>query len=176
MASAPLDTYYDQFSSIIRDLHNHSTDDELIVLSCGSWASFIQDKGAVNIFNDIPVRTDIPYSIRPPIDWLNSAALQWGVWTDVPIEDWLRSQFDRACHYHLLTDLKSLPFINKIFIAEISENPIDLFKAFIGTSDEWSSKLNQSTHPALLELLVKNRGLYGRSPHNPLAENILFAG
>lgn len=69
---------------------------ETPILSSEGWLPQAPVFTASGILADLPAPTHVIMFLRPPLDWLNSAWWQWGIWQEPDIYTFLEKNTDRA--------------------------------------------------------------------------------
>jgi hypothetical protein len=106
--------------------------------------------------------------MRPPLDWLNAAYWQWGVWTTHDISGWLeRSNLS----YSFGTDLQAwsrIPNV-RLHIRRAQPDAVRRFSRFIGCDLPAVGTQNASAPPSLVGFLRRNRQ-FRAGPHDSSVE------
>jgi len=121
---------------------------------------FTQDAGA-------PV--EICAFVRPPIDWLNAAYWQWGVWSGRPFQAWVERTEMPYSLGAMLTRWAALP--NTRLRLGFSGDVLAEFEETEGVALPRPAQRNVSLPPAMLGFLMRNRR-YRSNAHDNAAEFI----
>lgn len=146
--------------------------DDVVILSNEGWANGLSQsfKDALNRFS-IPV--EILFIVRAPVDWMNSSWWQWGAWSGLSLEDWIKSQMPSVDYYSQYEHWNGLDIVESINIYEISQGLIGSLENFLNLSADSlriQNNVNVGTNFSLLRHLINNKEKYGRKVHDPQVE------
>ena len=83
-------------------------------MSCEGWINHSQLFDNL-ILKDLPSNSvEVVLYIRPPLDWLNSAWWQWGAWSGVEFEKWVRNSIRHVLWARLEKAWNEIRAINKV--------------------------------------------------------------
>ncbi|MEL6586278.1 MAG: hypothetical protein AAFY65_11230 [Pseudomonadota bacterium] len=133
------------------------------ILSNESWLAhstrfgqILQDAG------NPPVRA-FAY-VRPPLDWLNAAYWQWGLWTGLSFGDWL-SRWNMPYRMGTqLDDWATIPGV-QLNVRLLDRDVVDSFATDLGVTLPRPARANTASAPALLGFLLRNRAQFRPGPH-----------
>lgn len=99
---------------------------------------------------------DVVAFLRPPVDWVNAAFWQWGVWHQPDLDKWIaRSNM----HYSFADDLKAWATIPNLRLTVRSQKPnvVAKFAGFYDLPLEPEYQTNMASPAILTGVLLRNR-------------------
>lgn len=169
-SSVPFSEMTVPFHVMIRELSHLFESGSTVVLSCEGWAADSCLDSVKNTLEELNIEVDVFFVTRPPIEWMNSAWWQWGIWGGEKLEEWVRAKVDVVNFWRQLNFWSSLSVVGRVQVCDLSQNPLYLFQDFIGAPREDVRSINLRTSPALLEHLLNNKERHNRTIHNPEVE------
>ncbi|WP_425074080.1 hypothetical protein [Sagittula sp. S175] len=116
-------------------------------------------------------RVDVFAAARPPLEWLNAAYWQWGVWTGQGIDDWLERQ---VMPYRLGSDLEAwaaLPGV-RLHLALTPDVVADFAERFGVALPADPTRRNAALPAAMVGFLIRNRR-FRRNAHDSAVDFVL---
>ena len=116
-------------------------------------------------------RVDVFAAARPPLEWLNAAYWQWGVWTGRSIDDWLERE---VMPYRLGSDLQdwaALPGV-RLHLALTPDVVADFSERFGVAVSSDPTRRNAALPPAMVGFLIRNRR-FRRTAHDSAVDFVL---
>lgn len=108
--------------------------------------------------------------VRPPLDWLNAAYWQWGVWTGLDFQTWLDA---RALPYVLGSQLARWAALDNTRLdIHASGDVLAAFSGSHGVDLPRPAQVNASMPPALIGFLLRNRR-YREDAHSSATDFIV---
>ena len=106
--------------------------------------------------------------LRAPVDWLNAAYWQWGVWSEPRFERWYAAS---RCPYTLAEDLEGWAAIPNLRLHVFSgrTDVVNSFAGHLGVALNGSQTANRASPPALIGFLLRNRQ-FRPDAHTPQTE------
>ncbi|MBN9889810.1 hypothetical protein [Salipiger abyssi] len=142
-------------------------EDVLPVVSNESWVNHPEAfAGALAGWGHPPV--DVVVYMRPPVDWVNAAYWQWGVWHAPNIGGWLTGGVPKYRFGALLEDWARIPNV-RLCLGGFRPDVVAKFAARYDVALPGGSMSNSSSPPALIGFLLRNRR-FRPSGHAPAAE------
>jgi len=113
---------------------------------------------------------DVQAYARPPLDWLNSAYWQWGVWTGRSFDSWLQNikmSYQLGAQFSMWRALK-----NVRLRVHLAGNVLDHFNADHGVTLTSQGARNTSQSPAMVGFMLRNRR-FRKTPHDSATEFVV---
>lgn len=170
VASIPFKSMKSGFVASLDRVLNHVKANEIPIVSSEGWAASASAYDLKSRLEQSDITVDVFFVVRSPIDWINSAWWQWGVWGNTALDKWIPGMIRAANFYEHYLQWKTIRNVSRIKMVDISQNPVSQFQGFLQVEALSTEPANQGTHPALLEHLVANKDKYNRTVHNPKIE------
>lgn len=141
------------------------------IVSCEGWIAY--PKAFAHQFKawGHPRLMIVAY-VRPPLDWLNSAYWQWGIWTGLTFAQW----YERTgMSYKLGTQLQAwnnMPNID-LRIHGAHRDVVQSFGSDLQVAMPDIPSANRSSPPALIGFLLRNRKRFRPSAHSSSVEFVV---
>lgn len=119
-------------------------------------------------------RADVVAFVRPPLDWMNAAYWQWGVWTGYGFRDWLRLS---GMHYALGAQLAGWAALKAVTL-HVGPSGQDVVAGFGQrfdlnlTAKGGGQAVNSAASPAFIGLQLRHRR-FRRDGHDSAVEFVL---
>lgn len=113
---------------------------------------------------------DVVAFLRPPVDWVNAAYWQWGIWHAPSIDAWLQQG---NLHYRLGLNLEAwskIPNV-RLHVRRPLPDVVQKFSEVFGVTLPAVGMPNASSPPSLIGFLLRNRR-FRRSAHDSSVEFI----
>lgn len=137
------------------------------ILSSEGWIAHPRWFGAELQARGSPTVEGVVY-LRPPIDWVNAAWWQWGIWTAPNLDAWL----DRGPPLYrfgpLLEEWAAIPNL-RLHVRPTRPDAVADFAALYGISLPSPSVRNAASPPSLTGFFLRNRQ-FRRTGHDTAAE------
>lgn len=178
------------FKQGIRDVLALADGYTVPIISCEAWAEFYPLFKEYEILEDIEdIKFRVLLFVRPQVSWLNSAWWQWGAWSRLSCEDWIRKCSLRSCDWHSIAcGWENLHKNIEVTVYDTSrydssnnqQTLVDFLDVEIPDTIQVNSFANQSAPRALIEFFERNRH-FRPSEHDALIEftlkqHVLFNG
>lgn len=108
--------------------------------------------------------------VRPPVDWLNAAYWQWGVWSGISIDQWIAGAGKRYRPGRWLADWAALPGL-RLVVRPSGGDVVASFAEAFDLDLVARSRANTAAPPALIGLMLRHRR-FRPDPHMPAVEFI----
>lgn len=148
----------------------HSIDSSTIVMSNEGWILYPETLG--RLIERIKFSIDIVIYIRPPIEFLNSGWWQWGAWSNLSLNDWLRKHIPLSKWSNFINRWNSIKNINNIIVRILPNNIVEDFGDIIGVGSLEQVDVNRGLPGVILRLYQRNR-ILRRGPHDSRIDFIL---
>lgn len=164
------------FASGWQQIADFAGPDDTILISCEGWAyhSFLTPEVVANI-GRLPLRPDVFFLTRPPVDWVNAAWWQWGVWEDRTLQDAL-AQYAGINFLESVQHWEAVENIGTLGLFDISQGPLESLARFarleLDGPIEFES-VNTATDYDLLRHLARHPSIYQRTKSSPQTEFLL---
>lgn len=163
----------DLFERGWKEIEDFAGPDDTIITSSESWCgpNFLTPEVEANL-NSLPIRPDVFYLTRPPVDWANAAWWQWGVWAQ---DKWAENLED-YCAINFLETVRlweAVENIGTVGVFDISQGPLECLARFANLELDGPiefGRVNVATDYDLLRHLVRNPSNYRRTESFPLDE------
>jgi hypothetical protein len=110
--------------------------------------------------------------IRPPVDWINSAWWQWGVWSAPNVDRFLRRAFlQTRWHAHAAAWAK-VEGVARVTLRLAADDVVGRFFRLLPAPAPAAGRENSGIPPAFLSFLLRNRS-YRDTAHTPQVEFIV---
>ena len=110
--------------------------------------------------------------VRPPLDWLNAAWWQWGVWTGQGFGDWAKRNLSQARWTRFAREWAEVPGVAAVHVRLADRDVVASFSALFDLpAPRAAAAVNTTLPPALMAFLLRNRDLRP----DPHASRIEFA-
>ncbi|AXO14387.1 hypothetical protein [Thalassospira indica] len=166
VCSCAIRAFYNNAVQTFKNIRDRLAENEVAVLSFEAWAEEIRSFDLSHVFKEAEIEVEVIFVVRSPIDLLNSAWWQWGVWTGNTIEADTKKRIGMVKFAELAERWGNLPNVSKIHLIELQQNPFKRLQEILELDSAPAPHLNVSTHPALLEHLIKYQQEFGRGEHN----------
>lgn len=125
-----------------------------------------------NILPEMGLEAKVIMFIRPPLDWVNSAWWQWGVWTNRSLERWVKNVFDEVKWDQHIESWMAVPGVSSVEVRLTTDSVVDQFFALLGAPAVKAQLVNSSLSPDLLRFFQRNRE-FRQGPHESRIEFVL---
>ncbi|MBY6127076.1 hypothetical protein [Roseovarius atlanticus] len=142
----------------------------------GGWVPILSCEGWINhpqIFADALAqmrypRVDVVGFLRAPVEWVNAAWWQWGIWTGYSLDVWLKR---RLLFYGFADNLKAWAAIPgvRLHVRHSRPDVVQKFVSLYGCDLQMRVPGNASAPASLIGFLLRNRA-YRTTPHDAQAE------
>lgn len=125
------------------------------ILSNEGWIAHA-DAFAKNLINPDAGATEVVVFVRPPLEWLNAAYWQWGVWGGLKFDTWLNRP---PAQYRLGQQIEAwsrVPGI-RLRVRTAKQDVVGAFGDHYRLDLERQPRSNPSAPPALTGFLLRNR-------------------
>ncbi|KMW58815.1 hypothetical protein AIOL_003795 [Candidatus Rhodobacter oscarellae] len=115
------------------------------------------------------------FYVRPQVEFINSSWWQWGVWGNMPFEQWYKHRLRESKWDEMLVAMSALPVEHELHIGTCSENVVADFYAKLGVDPKpelLNARTNETLSTAAISFLLRNRK-YRPTPHANKADVIL---
>lgn len=170
VCSGSFSGFYNNAVQTFKNIRDSLAENEIAILSFEGWAEEVNSWDLSHLFKEANIEVEVLLVIRPPIDLLNSAWWQWGVWSGQTLEKDVQKRIGMVKFSELAEKWGNLPNVSKIHLIELHQNPFKRLREILNLGDIPAPHLNVTTHPALLEYLIKFRKEYRRGEHDSLLE------
>ena len=141
------------------------------ILSCEGWIAH-SGPFAAQLSRMGNPRLSVFAYVRPPLDWLNAAFWQWGVWTGLRFDQW----YARAgMKYRLGAQLEAWARIPNVVlrIRSVHDDVVACLSADLQVTLPPPPLTNGATPPAVVGFLMRNRERFRPSPLVPATEFVI---
>jgi hypothetical protein len=139
------------------------------ILSCEGWINH-PDIFAHKLAEWGNPSVDVVAFLRPPVEWMNAAWWQWGVWSVRNVDVWLNRQF---LPYEFADNLQRwarIPNLN-LHVRRSRPDVVHKFSQLSGAELQERSSGNVSSPASLIGFMLRNRR-FRETPHDARAEFI----
>lgn len=127
------------------------------------------------LFRDLELKSLVFLYIRPQVELINSSWWQWGVWENIPFQQWYkRTQKGGRWNQHIKR-IRDLEFVQDLHVGVCSNDVVsDFYRRLSVTipSGVVPPRTNKSLGTEELSFLLRHRD-YRPDPHSPRADFIL---
>ena len=116
-------------------------------------------------------RADVVAFVRPPLDWVNAAYWQWGVWTGYGFRDWLRLSGMRYALGAQLTGWAALEAVT-LHVGGSGQDVVGSFGQRFGLDLAGGQAVNSAASPAFIGLQLRHRK-FRRDGHDSAVEFVV---
>ena len=153
-----------------RVMQNASQQGHVPMLSNEGWIGAAAAFGT-NFLAEPGRRADVVAFVRPPLDWVNAAYWQWGVWTGYGFRDWLRlSKMRYALGAHL-AQWAALQAVT-LHVGPSGQDVVAGFGQRFGLKLTAGQAVNSAASPAFIGLQLRHRR-FRRDGHDLAVEFVL---
>lgn len=170
VCSCAIQGFYNNAVQTFKNIRDSLAENEVAVLSFEAWAEEIRSFDLSHVFKEAEIEVEVIFVIRSPFDLLNSAWWQWGVWTGKTLKEDTKNRIGMVKFAELAERWGNLPNVSKLHLIELEQNPFKRLQEILGLDSISAPHLNVTTHPALLEHLIKYQKEFGRGEHNGVIE------
>ena len=137
--------------ALARTIARHRAAGRDVVLSNEGWARHAARFAESRFVERVAPDAEIVVSVRPQVEWLNSAWWQWGAWSDRPFDRWMRRQRDLGSYdWHATVEAwKTVPGVAAIRVMPASFDVVGAFRRATGLPLVGGPRSNR-TAPAVL--------------------------
>jgi len=170
-ASLPLSGHADPvWAALQRVMQNARQQGHVPMLSNEGWIGAAAAFGA-NFLAEPGRRADVVAFVRPPLDWMNAAYWQWGVWTGYGFADWLRLSGMRYALGAQLAQWAALEPVT-LHVGPSGQDVVAGFGQRFGLNLTAGQAVNSAASPAFIGLQLRHRKLR-RDGHDSAVEFVL---
>lgn len=142
------------------------------ILSCEGWARAAEAFAETRLPERLGGGARAIMFVRPPVDWLNSAWWQWGTWTRLSLDVYIKRNLPRL-RWPLLADAwKAVPGVSGVDVALATSDVTVRFFNMLDVTPPPPVTTNAGMPSALLMFMQRNRS-YRPDPHSPKTEFIV---
>ena len=144
----------------------------LPILSSEGWARQHGQIAASGLLDKIG-GAHVVLFVRPPVDWLNSAWWQWGVWTGMPQDKFVRRNLKTLDWAATARAWQAVPGVNRVTVA-LADDVTARFFALLDAPAPDIARSNTGTPAAFLMFLTRNR-VFRKDLHDSRTEFVVAA-
>ncbi|MGB0905251.1 MAG: hypothetical protein ACPGVJ_10165, partial [Mangrovicoccus sp.] len=93
-----------------------SDTDAVPVFSSEGWMARANRFAEAGFLERAGIEAEVVLFVRPPIEWLNSAWWQWGVWCDVTLQHWMRANIKMTKWAKWAQSWSNVPGVSKVHL------------------------------------------------------------
>ncbi|MDZ4393504.1 hypothetical protein [Cypionkella sp.] len=158
------------WAALQRVMQNATRQDHVPILSNEGWI------GAAAAFGQGFLakpgrRAEVVAFVRPPLDWVNAAYWQWGVWTGYGFRDWLRLSKMRYALGGQLAQWAGLDAVT-LHVGGMGQDVVAGFGQRFGLDLASGQAVNSAAAPAFIGLQLRHRK-FRRDGHDSAVEFVL---
>ena len=143
------------------------------ILSNEGWIYSAEDFKREHLLGALNLRPRIFAFVRPPLEWLNSAWWQWGAWTGVSLERWIRNAHQRPDWHEHLRKWAEVPGVASVEAKVLGKDVANQFWTHIGAKPPYSTTRQNSALPeGILRFFQRNRA-FRPGPHDSKIDFLL---
>lgn len=165
--SGPADPVWDVLERVMQTASQH---DHVPILSNEGWLGAYAAFGA-GFLAEPGRRADVVAFVRPPLDWMNAAYWQWGVWTGYGFRDWLRLSGMRYALGAQLAGWAAQPSVT-LHVGPSGQDVVAGFGQRFGLKLLGGQAVNSAASPAFIGLQLRHRR-FRRDGHDSAVEFVL---
>lgn len=129
------------------------------ILSCEGWARRAVPFQKSGVFERLGGGVHVVLFVRPPLDWLNAAWWQWGVWSGADLDLNLQRAIPNVRWPKLAQQWADTPGIDAVHVRLADCDVVQTFFDLIEAERPVTRDTNASLPPALQAFLLRNRDL-----------------
>lgn len=129
------------------------------ILSNEGWTRQIELFKEGEILERLGLRPMVVIYVRPQVAWLNSAWWQWGAWSELDFEAWLRRQLPKVDWWSLITPWHQWVGRSNVQVRLLPDDILGDFFAIIESRAPKAERSNASLPGSVLRLLQRHREL-----------------
>ena len=141
----------------------------LPVLSSEGWLTRSQAFLDSGVLKRLGGGTHVVISVRPPLDWMNAAWWQWGVWSDGGLDRFLAACVPQARWGMLARRWAAVPGVEAVHLRLADRDAVGALFDVLDAAPPDAASINTSLPSGLLALLTRNRDLRP-GPHESAIE------
>ena len=158
------------WDALERVMQNATRQDHVPILSNEGWIGAAAAFGA-GFLAEPGRRADVVAFVRPPLDWMNAAYWQWGVWTGHGFRDWLRLSGMRYALGAQLAGWAALEPVT-LHVGASGQDVVAGFGQRFGLNLASGQAVNSAASPAFIGLQLRHRR-FRRDGHDSAVEFVL---
>lgn len=139
------------------------------IVSSEGWIRRAPRFAEGNFFTAAGLSAHVIIFIRPPVDWVNSAWWQWGVWGKAPVKRFARANIEAVRWNRLIQDWRLVPGVSGVSVRLATEDAVSGFFDVLGADAPQREATNTGLPPSLLQFFLRNRA-FRDGPHQPQFE------
>ncbi len=170
-SNLPLSGHADPvWDALQRVMQNASQQGHVPMLSNEGWIGAAAAFGT-HFLAEPGRRADVVAFVRPPLDWVNAAYWQWGVWTGYGFRDWLRLSKMRYALGAQLAQWAALDAVT-LHVGPSGQDVVAGFGQRFGLNLTAGQAVNSAASPAFIGLQLRHRR-FRRDGHDSAVEFVL---
>lgn len=132
--------------------------DDMVILSNEGWGHKFAVFQRERILERLGLNCHVVIYVRPQVAWVNSAWWQWGVWEDMPFQQWVNT---RRLEWHRVAEgWRNTPRVDKVTVRLLPRDIVTDFSGVIGSVlPEHLGEANVSLPGTVLRVLQRHRHL-----------------
>jgi hypothetical protein len=158
--------------NIAQALENIVQPGDRLLLSKEGWCNELNVFKESNLLLHLNISCLVVAYVRPPVEWINSAWWQWGAWTGLPFEKWLKRNLVKVKWYDTLHPWLEINGVKKLVVRLM---PKDIISDFCELADIklLPSERSNTSLPASVLRLFQRHSFLRPGPHDSAIDFIL---
>lgn len=152
-----------------RDICQQAETGTIPILSSEGWITAAKQFRETGFLKNAGLTAHAIVFVRPPLEWLNSAWWQWGVWSNANIDQFVRRNIDAARWNALVSAWESVPGVEKVTVKLASSDTVTSFFDHLDAERPEYTRTNTGLPRSLLYFFARNRA-FRKDAHSPQFE------
>ncbi|WP_424990038.1 hypothetical protein [Fluviibacterium sp. S390] len=141
------------------------------ILSAEGWINRAKQFAEARFLEKENLSAHAVVFVRPPVEWLNSAWWQWGVWSDISLDRFVRGNIDTARWNWLVHAWSQVPGVERVTVRLASSDAVSSFYDILDAEPPALANSNSGIPTSLLYFMTRNRE-FRENAHTPQVEFI----
>lgn len=159
----------DSIKKKLAEIFDNINEEDDLLLSNEGWCNEYDLASDLMLLLPSNIAVQVIAIVRPPVEWINSAWWQWGAWSDVSFERWVKKNISIVKDWTTVVEKWSRKLNSEKIILPLTSNIITDFSELLELVELPSSKSNSSLPEELLRVFQRNRSLR-KGPHDSSIE------
>jgi hypothetical protein len=146
-----------QWLPAARALRQLRADGSVPILSSEGWARRAALFAEAGLIEQAGGNAHVIVFVRPPVEWLNSAWWQWGVWTGNGLDRFIARNVAQTRWADHIDAWRRVPGVARVSVRLSVRDVVPQFFGFLGAKADASNRSNSGVPPAFLYFQLRNR-------------------
>ena len=156
---ASKESWHANVYSQLKKFFKKKSDNTCLILSNEGWFHNPDKFDWLEFVDELGIRVDVISYVRPPVEMMNSAWWQWGAWTGLSLEKYIKRRMPALCWFDYAKKWYDLEWVSCVDIVPVGNDVVSDFLWLVGVEPE--SQTNEAINKGLSGEILR---LYQRHP------------